>query len=164
MSDQEITYRYRDQNGATKLLRYDNVLSELTINEERIPFLNLCRVSQTENILVLTYRDLSTRVIMASDPMSASTIRAHIYSACTEYCMEKTMQEYPHLGVLNKSHLNKNTVCLYIHRTPGAGSTDACPVWVYRILGLTADATRYEYGLHEPADCARLLLTHFTQL
>lgn len=164
MTDQEISYRYRDQNGTVKALRYDSVLSELTIDEGRIPFLNLCRVSQSENILVLTYRDLSTRVIMADHAMTASTIRAHIYSACTEYCLEKTMQECAALGVLERSQLNKNTVCLYITRIPGAGHTDASPVWVYRILGLIKDATRYEYDLHDTADRARLLLTHFTEL
>lgn len=155
---------YLDNEGITRSVLYDAIMAELMIEGKLYLLLNMNRITQTDNILTLTYADESTRVILTSNAVEASRLRVFIYLVVQAFALENLTDQCPALGVLKPNNLNPDVACVYFVRTPAAGHCDAVPRYAYRcIVVLQTTGARLEYNLAFENDRRRFLAIHYKE-
>jgi hypothetical protein len=153
---------YLDNDGITRSVIYDAVMTELIVDGKLYLLLNLNRIAQSDHILTMTYADDSTRVILTANAVEASRLRVFIYLAVQAFSLENLTDQYPALGVLKPNNLNPDVTVVYFIRAPAAGHCDAVPRYTHRcIVVLQNTGARMEYNPAFENDRRRFLTLHY---
>ncbi len=162
MTDDRFTYRleYADVQKLKRIVQFDSVLFELTVCDHPVYLLNLWRITQTDNIIVLTYLDQSSRVITCADAVIAGGVRLFIQRACSIYTLDKIDHLCHGANRYHVDHLNGHTQGLYLIRTVCSGSNDAEPKWLWTIICQQQNGDRPIYNVSCESDMKRFTISH----
>jgi hypothetical protein len=141
--------QWTSANGNKHVAVHDTCLSELRLDAQEpcVPMLNLVYITRQDNMITMTWKDGSNRLIECDSGLTATKLQVALYHAAMSYTLEKINGLWHDIPATDLSQINQNTKCMHITRVPGVNHCDARPNWVWSVICLQINSDRIVYEL-----------------